>query len=82
MSSSSSEPRPNPRFRRRRKFQGATWTPTNQSADIGDGEWCKSCHKRHGYKTMGMNYDKTSSGKWKILWSCPKTGDVIKEQEL
>lgn len=71
-------------FRRRKKFQGATWTPENSPAVVGDGEWCPDCRTRHGYKTMGLTWEKKSTivdgeYKFKTLWSCPKTGRVIKE---
>lgn len=71
-------------FRRRKKFQGATWTPERSPAVAGDGEWCRSCRTRHGYKTMGLTWEKKSTqveGEYpfKTLWSCPKTGEVIKE---
>jgi hypothetical protein len=72
----------NRQFRRKKRFQGADWTPPSMSAETGDGEWCRACRQRHGYKTMGLAYEKASSGRWKILWSCRKTGAVIKEQEL
>ena len=70
-------------FRRRKKHQGADWTPDNQSALSGDGPWCKNCRQRHGYmsKVMGTQYEKRN-GVWFILWVCLKTGDVIKDQPL
>lgn len=68
-------------FRRKRRFQGATWTPENQPALKPDGAWCKACKTRHGYMTMGIAYEKRKSG-WIILWSCKKTGNVIEEMEL
>lgn len=71
-----------PKYRRRRRFQGATWTPPASSAHMGDGEWCSVCRKRHGYMSLGLDYERASSGRWKLLWYCKRTGNVIKEQEL
>jgi hypothetical protein len=31
---------------------------------------------------MGIAYEKASSGRFRILWSCPKTMDVIEQKEL
>jgi hypothetical protein len=72
----------NPKFRKRKRWQGATWTPPSMSADKEDGVYCKACRKTHGYKTMGFGYEKGTSGRWKILWSCRITHNVIKEMEL
>ncbi len=71
-------------FRRRKKYQGAIWTPRGSTALYGDGEWCKDCRMRHGYKTMGVTFEKKSAPKererrWRILWLCPKTGRVCAE---
>ncbi len=81
---SSKEVRPyNPKYRRRKKYQGATWTPKNQSAGIGAGVWCKSCKLRHGYMSMGMDYNYTPSTQtFSILWKCPFTDNVLEEQKL
>jgi hypothetical protein len=72
-------------FRRRAKrFQGATWTPNNMSAVPGDGAWCAKCRQRHGYKSnaLRMGLEKASNGRWRILWTCKKTGDVVEMMEL
>lgn len=71
----------NPKFRKRRKFQGSAWTPPSMSADAKDGEYCRACRKFHGYMSMGMSMEPMSGGegRFRQLWSCPKTGDVIKE---
>lgn len=71
----------NPKFRRRRRHQGATWTPTNTSAEIGDGAWCKFHKQRHGYMTMDIAYEKRN-GFWYILWSCKQTHQVLEEMRL
>lgn len=72
----------NPKFRKRKKWQGATWTPKNQSAEIGDGAWCRSCKIRHGYMTMTLQYDKDSKGRFQLLWGCPKTGNILETTTL
>jgi hypothetical protein len=87
VTSSRPSPTPNPnrdvRFRRRRKFQGASWTPENSAAEIGDGAWCKHCRTRHGYKNgLNINYSKNDRGEWVILWSCKKTDMVVEETVL
>lgn len=71
-------------FRRKRKFQGATWTPTRQSADPDDGVWCPSHRIRHGYMSINLQtkYEKGSDGRWKILWICKLTGNVLREDGL
>jgi len=51
------------------------------SADVGDGLWCRACKLRHGYKTLGLKYERRSTG-WVILWNCTKTGDVVGETVL
>ena len=70
-------------YRRKRKYQGASWTPERSSALTDDGIWCPRCKQRHGYKSqlVGLNYEKRN-GVWYILWHCKKTGNVIKEQGL
>lgn len=60
-----------------RKFQGAPWTPPNRNALNTDGLWCKQCHRRHGYMSMGIDYYKNDQGKWEVLWLCPNFGDVL-----
>jgi hypothetical protein len=72
----------NPKFRKRKRWQGATWTPENQMADKVDGHWCRACKSRHGYMTMDASYEKASDGNWRINWSCRKTGNVIGETVL
>jgi hypothetical protein len=67
-------------FRRKKRHQGATWTPERTSAAPEDGAWCVSCHQRHGYKSRGllMRVEKTvPGGRWRVLWTCKKTGDVL-----
>jgi hypothetical protein len=67
-----------PRFRRRKKrWAGSTWTPPSMSAEKPDGLWCKVCRQHHGYMSMEIDYEKGSDSKWKILWMCPKTGNVL-----
>lgn len=66
----------NPKFRRRKKFQGATWTPENSPAELGDGLWCKACKTRHGYMTMGMRWERSGDG-FRLIWSCSKTHNVL-----
>lgn len=70
-------------FRRKKKHQGADWTPDDASALSGDGPWCASCRQRHGYmsKLMGTQYEKRN-GVWYILWVCKKTSNVIKDHAL
>lgn len=68
-------------FRRRKKYQGATWAPPSMSAVVGDGLWCKRCKQRHGYSTLGLKYEKRNS-MWYIIWNCPKTGNVVGETPL
>jgi hypothetical protein len=71
-------------FRRKKRFQGATWTPEQTSAAPEDGAWCRSCQQRHGYKSHGllMQVEKASTGAWRILWVCKKTKDVLEVMEL
>jgi hypothetical protein len=47
------------------------------SAEKPDGLWCKVCRQHHGYMSMTIDYEKGSDGKWRILWMCPKTGNVL-----
>jgi hypothetical protein len=68
-------------FRRKRRFQGETWTPAGQSAFAEDGLWCRQCRMRHGYKTMELNHERRD-GTWRQLWSCPKYHTVLEEKEL
>jgi hypothetical protein len=68
-------------YRRKRRWQGATWTPERLPADIDDGAWCRNCRTRHGFMTMGLQYEKRKSGWW-LLWSCRRTGRVIREMRL
>lgn len=67
----------NPKFRKRKKFQGASWTPENSPAELGDGLWCKQCKTRHGYMTMGLVWEKDDKDRFRGVWSCKKTGDVL-----
>lgn len=70
-------------YRRKKKTQGSVWTPENKSADLDDGVWCKACRQRHGYKSklLQTQYE-LRSGVWHILWTCIKSGDVVKDQGL
>jgi hypothetical protein len=73
-----------PVFRRRRRFQGATWTPEKDSALSTDGFWCKNCRVRHGAMSknvLGAQYEKRN-GVWYILWICKKSGNVIHETSM
>ena len=73
-----------PVYRRRKKHQGADWTPEKDSALSTDGAWCKSCRQRHGYMSknaLHASYEKRS-GVWYILWTCIKSGNVIKDEPL
>lgn len=68
----------NPKFRRRKKFQGATWTPENSAAELGDGLWCRQCKTRHGYMTMEIRYEyNKKKDRFNVLWTCKKTGNVL-----
>jgi hypothetical protein len=72
-------------FRRKRRHQGATWTPERTSAAPEDGAWCVACRQRHGYKSRGllMNVEKTvPGGHWRLLWTCRKTGNVLEVMDL
>jgi hypothetical protein len=72
-------------FRRKKRFQGATWTPNTQSAAPEDGAWCARCRQRHGYKSSGllMQVEKTvPGGQWRVLWVCKKTGNVLEVMDL
>ena len=63
-------------YRRKKKYQGASWTPPSANADKPDGLWCRACMKHHGYKSMGLSYNRTSQG-WEMLWSCTRTNNII-----
>jgi hypothetical protein len=65
-------------FRRRRKHEGATWTPESQSALSEDGVWCKACRQRHGYMNLDMIHEKQGEA-WVSHWVCRKTGNYIGE---
>ena len=80
----------NPRarvYRRRRRYQGASWTPPSFSSEVEDGEWCKPCRKRHGYMSMLTLYERRErrlppeQGKleWYLLWCCPRYQHVVAE---
>lgn len=71
-------------YRRRRKHQGADWTPEKSSALSSDGYWCKACRQRHGAmakNVLGVTYERRN-GVWYILWTCLKSGDVIHDEAL
>lgn len=71
-------------FRRKKKHEGATWTPTNESALSGDGVWCPAHRQFHGYMSkakLRTAYEKRN-GIWYIQWICKQTGNVLKEQGL
>jgi hypothetical protein len=63
-------------FRRKRRYQGATWAPPSMSAEVEDGLWCKRCKKRHGYMTMLIAYEKVAE-KWVTYWMCPVDGRTL-----
>lgn len=71
-------------FRRKRRFQGASWTPPSVSAIKTDGIWCAFHRQRHGYKSsmLGAQYEKTSTDKWRLLWYCKETGTVLDQIEM
>lgn len=71
-------------YRRKRRFQGATWTPNTITAAVEDGVWCAAHRIRHGYmsRNLGTTYEKGSDGYWKILWVCQLTGNVLKEERI
>lgn len=75
------EPKPR-QFRRRRRYQGASWTPPSMSAEPEDGAWCRFHKKRHGYMTMGIAYEKNAEGRWQILWMCKQTHQVLETMVL
>jgi hypothetical protein len=64
-------------FRRKKRFQGASWTPPSMSAEVEDGLWCKRCKKRHGYMSMDIAYEKQTDDTWKALWMCRVDGRVL-----
>lgn len=64
-----------------KRWQGASWTPTDHMADMPDGLWCQQCKTRHGYMSMGLAYDKRQ-GSWYMAWYCKKTNDILKEVKL
>jgi hypothetical protein len=80
-----SDPTPNPEvrkfFRRKKRYQGATWTPPSMSADVENGVWCRACRQRHGYMTAGVRYERRGA-QWIVMWLCPKTYNVIGETGL
>jgi len=41
------------------------------SADKGEGEWCRVCRKRHGYKSLRIKYEERKDVGWVIMWLCP-----------
>jgi hypothetical protein len=50
------------------------------NADTGDGVWCPTHRKRHGYKTLELRYgEKKADGKFKLLWCCKETHEVLEE---
>jgi len=63
-------------FRRKRRYQGASWTPPSMSAEVEDGLWCRRCKKRHGYMTMHVGYEKVN-GDWVTRWMCPVDERVL-----
>lgn len=64
-------------YRRRRKWQGASWAPPSMSSDVESGLWCKACRKRHGYMVLGLKYEKDSKGRWVMIWYCKTYGSVL-----
>src|SRR5688572_13304616 len=74
---------PSKPYRRRKKHEGATWTPPNASALKEDGVWCPHHRMRHGYKSDQLGFSPERwNGKSYIHWYCKKTGDVLETVEL
>jgi hypothetical protein len=68
-------------FRRKKRWQGAVWSPKHQPALYEDGKWCKKCKTRHGYMTMDVQYEKRGDH-FVMLWLCKTTRDVVGETKL
>jgi hypothetical protein len=71
-------------YRRKKRHQGADWTPEKDSALTDDGVWCPSCRVRHGYmakRVLGTQYEQRN-GAWHILWVCLKSGNIVKDELL
>lgn len=60
-----------------RRWQGASWTPENVAAQLGDGLWCRACKTRHGYMTLGISYDSPTTSGVNMNWICKRTGNVV-----
>lgn len=75
---------PKPVFRKRKKkWQGATWTPGTKSSDVPDGVWCGYHGLRHGYMSKELGFTpERYNGKSYIHWYCKKTGDVLDSKEV
>lgn len=74
------------RFRRKvRKHVGETWKPGQRNEPNAElGIWCKHCNSVHPWrnrKTLKTQYERRG-GIWYILWTCAKTGNVLKEEGL
>lgn len=71
-------------YRRKRRHQGASWTPPSASALKEDGVWCPIHRQRHGYmsKGLGVYFDKGSHGEFQMIWYCKQTGDVLDVRTL
>lgn len=67
------------KFRRKRRYQGATWTPGTISSDVENGVWCPQHRIRHGYKSdrLGVYYEKGKDNRFTALWYCKTTGAVL-----
>lgn len=72
------------KIRRKKRWQGATWTPPSISAAKADGVWCPVHRMFHGYKSAQLvtDYEKRSDGEWRLLWICKMTGSVLGEIDL
>jgi hypothetical protein len=73
-------------FRRVRKHKGETWKPGQRNEPNAElGVWCKWCRTTHPWrnrKTLVAKYERRASGAWVIMWTCGKTGNVLKETTL
>src|SRR5260370_31245235 len=70
-------------YRRKRKQRGVDFSgqvpPSKQ--DVDRGVWCRRCKVRHSYNSgdkLLSQYEKRNNA-WILLFSCPKSGDVIGE---
>src|SRR3954462_15188898 len=69
---------PPKKYRRRKKHEGATWTPASVSALKEDGVWCPHHRTRHGYKSDLLGFvPERWNGRSYIHWTCKTTGQVL-----